>query len=82
MLSLIPELHPELSEFCQKENIRDIHLQVAKVKDNVPLSYSKAVQAVQVCILNIIVSNNFILLTLTIITSFIYIHLILSIFIF
>ncbi|CAG8465235.1 3974_t:CDS:2 [Diversispora eburnea] len=49
MLSLIPDPPvPELIEFCQNENIRNIHLQVAKFKDNVPLSYSKAIQSVQV----------------------------------
>ncbi|RHZ88475.1 hypothetical protein Glove_22g18 [Diversispora epigaea] len=51
MLSLIPDPPiPELIEFCQNENIRNIHLQVAKFKDNVPLSYSKAIQAVQILI--------------------------------
>ncbi|CAG8435566.1 2249_t:CDS:2 [Scutellospora calospora] len=51
MLSLIPDQPVlELLEFCQAQNIRNIHLQVSKVKDNVPLSYSKAIQAVQIII--------------------------------
>ncbi|CAG8520917.1 17324_t:CDS:2 [Acaulospora morrowiae] len=51
ILALIPNQPvPELLEFCQQENVRNIHLQVAKVKDNVPLSYSKVVQSIQIII--------------------------------
>ncbi|KAF0482737.1 protein-tyrosine phosphatase [Gigaspora margarita] len=51
MLSLTPDPPvPELLEFCQSQNIRNIRLEVSKVKDNVPLSYSRAIQSVQIII--------------------------------
>ncbi|CAG8796250.1 1315_t:CDS:2, partial [Dentiscutata erythropus] len=51
MLSLTPDPPVlELLEFCQSQNIRNIHLQVNKVKDNVPLGYSRAIQSVQIII--------------------------------
>ncbi|CAG8485725.1 12362_t:CDS:2 [Racocetra fulgida] len=52
MLSLIPDPPVrELLEFCQSQNIRNIHLQVGKKKDNdVSLIYSKAIQSVQIII--------------------------------
>ena len=50
ILSLIPSpLKPEVQEFCAKHNIVLIHIQVDKMKeDNVPLSYSKTLMALQV----------------------------------
>lgn len=49
MLSLVPDPPvPELLEFCQNENIKNIHFHVRKVKDNVPLNYNKVVQLIQV----------------------------------
>ena len=35
-------------DFCREQGIRPIHLSVDKVKDNVPLTYNQAVEAVQV----------------------------------
>ncbi|GBB98152.1 hypothetical protein RclHR1_03150015 [Rhizophagus clarus] len=51
MLSLVPDPPvPELLEFCRNENIKNIHFQVHKVKDNVPLNYNKVVQLIQIII--------------------------------
>ncbi|PKC17619.1 protein-tyrosine phosphatase [Rhizophagus irregularis] len=51
MLSLVPDPPvPELLEFCQNENIKNIHFHVRKVKDNVPLNYNKVVQLIQIII--------------------------------
>ncbi|CAG8564498.1 1331_t:CDS:10 [Paraglomus occultum] len=51
ILSLCPNLPAgDLADFCKEYNIKNITLQVNKVKDNVPLSYSKAVQAIQIII--------------------------------
>ncbi|KAG0368465.1 hypothetical protein BGZ54_001881 [Gamsiella multidivaricata] len=49
ILSLIPDEPDEVfQKFCTKQGIRSIHLPVDKVKDNVPLTYNRAVEAVQV----------------------------------
>jgi len=49
ILSLIPDTPDDVfQEFCRKQGIRVIHLHVDKVKDNVPLTYNRAVEAVQV----------------------------------
>ncbi|KAI7821937.1 tyrosine phosphatase family-domain-containing protein [Gamsiella multidivaricata] len=51
ILSLIPDEPDEVfQKFCTKQGIRSIHLPVDKVKDNVPLTYNRAVEAVQVII--------------------------------
>jgi tyrosine-protein phosphatase OCA6 len=51
MLSLVPNQPvPELLEFCRNENIKNIHFQVNKVKDNVPLNYNKIVHVIQIII--------------------------------
>ncbi|KAF9975170.1 hypothetical protein BGZ65_008374 [Modicella reniformis] len=48
ILSLIPDAPDEaLREFCTQHGIRSIHLPVDKVKDNVPLTYNRAVEALQ-----------------------------------
>lgn len=50
ILSLVPDEPDEVfQEFCREQRIRPIHLSVDKVKDNVPLTYNRAVEAVQVC---------------------------------
>ncbi|KAG0052312.1 hypothetical protein BGZ83_002751 [Gryganskiella cystojenkinii] len=49
ILSLIPDKPDEVfQEFCREQGITPIHLPVDKVKDNVPLTYNRAVEAVQV----------------------------------
>ncbi|KAF9131029.1 hypothetical protein BGW39_002340 [Mortierella sp. 14UC] len=51
ILSLVPDEPDEVfQEFCRQQGIRPIHLSVDKVKDNVPLTYNRAVEAVQVII--------------------------------
>ncbi|CAG8628699.1 8072_t:CDS:2 [Paraglomus brasilianum] len=51
ILSLCPNPPAgDLVDFCKEYNIKNITLQVNKVKDNVPLSYSKAIQAIQIII--------------------------------
>ncbi|KAF9147546.1 hypothetical protein BG015_010795 [Linnemannia schmuckeri] len=51
ILSLVPDEPDEVfQEFCQGRGIRPIHLPVDKVKDNVPLTYNRAVEAVQIII--------------------------------
>ncbi|GJJ68165.1 tyrosine-protein phosphatase OCA6 [Entomortierella parvispora] len=51
ILSLIPDTPDDVfQEFCRKQGIRVIHLPVDKVKDNVPLTYNRAVEAVQIMI--------------------------------
>jgi tyrosine-protein phosphatase OCA6 len=50
ILSLVPDEPDEVfQDFCREQGIRPIHLSVDKVKDNVPLTYNRAVEAVQVC---------------------------------
>ncbi|KAF9431980.1 hypothetical protein BGZ76_011449 [Entomortierella beljakovae] len=51
ILSLIPDAPDAgFQEFCIQQGIRSIHLPVDKVKDNVPLTYNRAVEAVQIII--------------------------------
>ncbi|KAF9297996.1 hypothetical protein BGZ88_008325 [Linnemannia elongata] len=51
ILSLVPDEPDEVfQEFCREQRIRPIHLSVDKVKDNVPLTYNRAVEAVQIII--------------------------------
>ncbi|KAF9215801.1 hypothetical protein BGZ59_000242 [Podila verticillata] len=51
ILSLIPEAPDSVfQKFCEEHGIQAIHLPVDKVKDNVPLTYNRAVEAVQVMI--------------------------------
>ncbi|KAF9901141.1 hypothetical protein EC991_006456 [Linnemannia zychae] len=51
ILSLVPDEPDEVfQEFCREQGIRPIHLSVDKVKDNVPLTYNRAVEAVQIII--------------------------------
>ncbi|KAG0314597.1 hypothetical protein BGZ99_008043 [Dissophora globulifera] len=51
ILSLIPDSPDQIfEEFCAQQGIRSIHLPVDKVKDNVPLTYNRAVEAVQIII--------------------------------
>ncbi|KAF9115415.1 hypothetical protein BGX27_007915 [Mortierella sp. AM989] len=51
ILSLIPDAPDAVfQEFCTQQGIRSIHLPVDKVKDNVPLTYNRAVEAVQIII--------------------------------
>ncbi|KAF9333041.1 hypothetical protein BG006_004070 [Podila minutissima] len=51
ILSLIPDApDPVFQQFCKEHGIQAIHLPVDKVKDNVPLTYNRAVEAVQVMI--------------------------------
>ncbi|KAF9317291.1 hypothetical protein BG003_000972 [Podila horticola] len=51
ILSLIPDApDPVFQKFCEDHGIQAIHLPVDKVKDNVPLTYNRAVEAVQVMI--------------------------------
>ncbi|KAG0204235.1 hypothetical protein BGX28_003763 [Mortierella sp. GBA30] len=51
ILSLIPDPPDEVfRQFCTDQGIKSIHLPVDKVKDNVPLTYNRAVEAVQVII--------------------------------
>ncbi|KAF8938843.1 hypothetical protein BGZ58_000076 [Dissophora ornata] len=51
ILSLIPDAPDDVfQEFCAQQGIRSIHLPVDKVKDNVPLTYNRAVEAVQIII--------------------------------
>ncbi|KAG0346445.1 hypothetical protein BG004_001709 [Podila humilis] len=51
ILSLIPDA-PDVvfKQFCEDHGIQTIHLPVDKVKDNVPLTYNRAVEAVQIII--------------------------------
>ncbi|KAF9968132.1 hypothetical protein BGZ70_006531 [Mortierella alpina] len=51
ILSLIPDAPDEVfRQFCADQGIKSIHLPVDKVKDNVPLTYNRAVEAVQIII--------------------------------
>ncbi|KAG0261967.1 hypothetical protein DFQ27_002683 [Actinomortierella ambigua] len=51
VLSLIPDaMDDDFLQFCEEQGIRWIHLPVDKVKDNVPLTYSRTVEAIQVII--------------------------------
>ncbi|KAF9923891.1 hypothetical protein FBU30_006074 [Linnemannia zychae] len=51
ILSLVPDEPDEVfQEFCRQQGIHPIHLSVDKVKDNVPLTYNRAVEAVQIII--------------------------------
>ncbi|KAF9574888.1 hypothetical protein EC968_005128 [Mortierella alpina] len=51
ILSLIPDAPDEVfRQFCEDQGIKSIHLPVDKVKDNVPLTYNRAVEAVQIII--------------------------------
>ncbi|KAF9411818.1 hypothetical protein BGZ94_001224 [Podila epigama] len=51
ILSLIPDAPDAVfQKFCEEHNIQSIHLSVDKVKDNVPLTYNRAVEAVQIMI--------------------------------
>ncbi|KAF9209264.1 hypothetical protein BGZ49_005541 [Haplosporangium sp. Z 27] len=51
ILSLVPDAPDAIfQEFCSQQGIRTIHLPVDKVKDNVPLTYNRAVEAVQIII--------------------------------
>ncbi|KAF9362931.1 hypothetical protein BGX34_005209 [Mortierella sp. NVP85] len=51
VLSLIPDTPDEVFQvFCAHHGIRSIHLPVDKVKDNVPLTYNRAVEALQIII--------------------------------
>ncbi|KAG0223149.1 hypothetical protein BGW42_006082 [Actinomortierella wolfii] len=51
VLSLIPDaVDDDFLRFCEEQGIRWIHLPVDKVKDNVPLTYSRTVEAIQVII--------------------------------
>ncbi|KAG0292470.1 hypothetical protein BGZ96_004100 [Linnemannia gamsii] len=51
ILSLVPDEPDEVfQDFCQEQGIQPIHLSVDKVKDNVPLTYNRAVEAVQIII--------------------------------
>ncbi|KAG0373201.1 hypothetical protein BGX24_012018 [Mortierella sp. AD032] len=51
ILSLVPDEPDEVfQEFCRQQGIQPIHLSVDKVKDNVPLTYNRAVEAVQIII--------------------------------
>ncbi|KAF9083580.1 hypothetical protein BGX23_011315 [Mortierella sp. AD031] len=51
ILSLVPDEPDSIfQEFCREQGIRPIHLSVDKVKDNVPLTYNRAVEAVQIII--------------------------------
>ncbi|KAF9581098.1 hypothetical protein BGW38_002012 [Lunasporangiospora selenospora] len=51
ILSLVPDPpDPIFRAFCEEQGIKSIHLPVDKVKDNVPLTYSRAVEAVQILI--------------------------------
>ncbi|KAG0273790.1 hypothetical protein BGZ95_010394 [Linnemannia exigua] len=51
ILSLVPDEPDEIfQEFCREQGIQPIHLSVDKVKDNVPLTYNRAVEAVQIVI--------------------------------
>ncbi|KAF9353963.1 hypothetical protein BGX26_008268 [Mortierella sp. AD094] len=51
ILSLIPDAPDAIfQEFCTQQGIKSIHLPVDKVKDNVPLTYNRAVEAVQIII--------------------------------
>ncbi|KAF9156492.1 hypothetical protein BGX20_004247, partial [Mortierella sp. AD010] len=51
ILSLIPDPPDAIfQEFCTQQGIKSIHLPVDKVKDNVPLTYNRAVEAVQIII--------------------------------
>ncbi|KAI9142131.1 tyrosine phosphatase family-domain-containing protein [Paraphysoderma sedebokerense] len=51
ILSLIPDPpRPELVSFCASQNIKLVHLRVDKPKENIPLTYAKAIQAVQILI--------------------------------
>ena len=46
---MIPDApDPVFQKFCEDHGIQAIHLPVDKVKDNVPLTYNRAVEAVQV----------------------------------
>jgi hypothetical protein len=49
ILSLIPEPpKPELHDFCAQEKVNNIWICVKKPKDNLPLTYTKVVQALEV----------------------------------
>ncbi|KAF9180636.1 hypothetical protein BGZ50_006077 [Haplosporangium sp. Z 11] len=51
ILSLVPDKPDQIfQDFCTEQSIRTIHLSVDKVKDNVPLTYNRAVEAVQIII--------------------------------
>ncbi|KAK3807386.1 MAG: hypothetical protein J3Q66DRAFT_90115 [Benniella sp.] len=51
VLSLIPDAPDEVFQaFCAQYGIRSIHLPVDKVKDNVLLTYSRAIEAHQIII--------------------------------
>ncbi|KAF9974228.1 hypothetical protein BGZ73_002414 [Actinomortierella ambigua] len=51
VLSLIPDaVDDDFLQFCEEQGIRWVHLPVGKVKDNVPLTYSRTVEAIQVII--------------------------------
>ncbi|KAI8351413.1 protein-tyrosine phosphatase [Mortierella sp. GBAus27b] len=51
VLSLIPDA-PDgaFQAFCTQHGIQSVHLPVDKVKDNVPLTYNRAVEALQIII--------------------------------
>jgi hypothetical protein len=50
VLSLIPDkLMPEMQDFFIENNIKTLHLNVDKMKeDNIPLTYNKTIMALQV----------------------------------
>jgi tyrosine-protein phosphatase OCA6 len=52
MLSLSPDPLPdEIQSFCNEQGIKMIHLKVDKMKeDNIPLTYSRTVAAIQIII--------------------------------
>ncbi|KAI8355056.1 tyrosine phosphatase family-domain-containing protein [Mortierella sp. GBAus27b] len=51
VLSLIPDAPDGVFQaFCTQHGIQSIHLPVDKVKDNVPLTYNRAVEALQIII--------------------------------